>query len=80
MNWKSSTDICMLQCITESQGEVPLKPGELSSVPCVDSDRWDVGDGVGGRPKRVGIYVHIELIHFVVELKLIQHCKAIIIQ
>ena len=27
-----------------------------------------------------GIYVYIQLIHFVVQQKLIQHCKAIILQ
>ena len=30
--------------------------------------------------KREGIYVNIELIHFVVQQKLIQHCKPIILQ
>ena len=36
--------------------------------------------GVGGRLQREGIYVYIELIHFVVQQKLTQHCKAIILQ
>ena len=36
--------------------------------------------GVGGRLKREWIYVNIQLIHFVVELKLTQHCKAVILQ
>ena len=35
---------------------------------------------VGERLKREGIYVNIQLIHFVVELKLTQHCKAVILQ
>ena len=30
----------------------------------------------GGRPKRKGIYVHVELIHCIVWQKLVQHCKA----
>ena len=30
----------------------------------------------GGRPKRKGIYVHVELIHYVVWQKLVQHCKV----
>ena len=42
---------------------------------CVDLDEWD-GGGVGGRFKREGIYVYIELIHFSVQKKLTQHCKA----
>ena len=28
----------------------------------------------------MGIYVYIQLIHFVIEQKLIQHCKAAILQ
>ena len=35
---------------------------------------------VGGRFKKEGIYVYIELLHIVVQQKLIQHCKAIIFQ
>ena len=34
---------------------------------------------VGGRPKREVIQVYIQLIQFVVQQKLTQHCKAIII-
>ena len=33
-----------------------------------------------GRSKREGIYAYIELVHFVVQQKLIEHCKAIILQ
>ena len=35
---------------------------------------------MGGRFKKEGIYVYIELLHIVVQQKLIQHCKAIIFQ
>jgi len=35
---------------------------------------------VGGRLKREGIYVYLELIHIVVQQKLTQHCKVIILQ
>ena len=45
---------------------------ELSSVLCDDLDGWD-GGGVGGRSKR-------ELIRFLVQQKLTQHCKEIILQ
>ena len=44
-----------------------------------DLEWWMVG-GVGGRLQREGIYVYIELIHFVVQQKLTQHCKAITLQ
>ena len=38
-----------------------------------------MGGGVGGRSEREGIYVYIQLIHFVVQQKLTQHCKATIL-
>ena len=42
------------------------------------------GDREGGRETQEGgdmvIYVYIQLIHFVVQQKLTQHCKAIIFQ
>ena len=36
--------------------------------------------GKGGMPKREGIYVYIRLIHFAVQQKITQHCKATIFQ
>ena len=48
-------------------------------VLCGDLEGRD-GVGVGGRLKRRGIYVYIQQIHFVVQQKLTQHCKAIIVQ
>ena len=48
---------------------------------CDDLEGWHGrGEGMAGRLKRKGIYVYIQLIHFVVKQKLIQHCKAIIFQ
>ena len=38
-----------------------------------------MGVGVGGRPRREGIYVYIPLSHFTVQRKLTQSCKAIIL-
>ena len=43
----------------------------------VDLDGWDGGAGVGGRHKE-GIYVYLQLIHLVVQQKLIQYCKPTI--
>ena len=37
---------------------------ELSSVFCGDLEGWD--EGMGGRSKRKGVYVYIQLIHSVV--------------
>ena len=47
-------------------------------VLCDDLEGWD-GGGVEGRLKRKGIYVYLQLIHFVRQ-KLTQHCKVIIPQ
>ena len=45
---------------------------------CDDPERWD---GVGGREAQEGVmYVHIRLIHVVVQQKPTQHCKATILQ
>ena len=46
---------------------------------CDDLEGWG-GGGMGGRVEREGIYVYILLIHVIVQQKLIQHCKAIILQ
>ena len=45
---------------------------------CDDLGGWD--EGRGGRSTREGIYVFIQLIHFVVQQKLTQHYKAILLQ
>jgi len=47
-------------------------------VLCDDLEGWD--GVVGGRLKKEGICVYIELIHIVLQQKLAQHCKAIILQ
>ena len=52
-----------------------------STVLC---DHLEGCDREGGREMQeggdMGIYVYIELIHFVVQQKLTPHCKAIILQ
>ena len=42
---------------------------------CDDLEGWD--GGLRRRFERKEIYVHIQLIHSVVQQKLIQHCKVI---
>ena len=44
----------------------------------LSAPRWP--SRVGGSAEREGIHVYIEMIHFVVQQKLTQHCKAIILQ
>jgi hypothetical protein len=48
-------------------------------VLCGDLEEWD-GEWEGGRLQRKRIYVHTQLIDSVVQQKLTQHCKAIILQ
>ena len=43
-----------------------------------DVDTWD-GVGVEGRFKKERIYVGIWLIHFIVQQKVTQHCKEIMV-
>ena len=52
---------------------------ELYLVLCENLEEW-TGVGVGRRFKREEIYVYLWLIHIVVQQKLTQHCKAIILQ
>ena len=56
-------------------GEAAVEHRELSSVLCGDPGVWD--GRVGGRSKREGIGVYIELIHTVIQQK---RWKAIILQ
>ena len=48
------------------------------SVPCDDLEGWDGGGGREGQEG--GDACNTETIHFVVQQKLTQHCKAIILQ
>ena len=47
-------------------------------------ERLEQWEREGGREMQEGgdmeIYIHIQLIHFVVQQKLTQHCKAVILQ
>ena len=45
---------------------------------CDNLNGWD-GGGDGRKSKRDGIYVYIQLIHFIVQEKLMQHCKATVL-
>ena len=49
---------------------------ELRWMLCDDLDGWNGGQG---RSKKEGVYVYIELTHFIVQQKLTQHCKATIV-
>ena len=48
---------------------------------CDNLEGWDREDGREAQEEGdMGIYVYLQLIHFVVQQKLTQHCKAIILQ
>ena len=53
-----------------------IKQAHHSLVLCDDLKGWDWGEG-GSRGREV--YVHIQLIHVVVQEKLTHHCKAIML-
>ena len=46
---------------------------------CYDLEGRDGEEG-SRRFRREGVYVHVWLIHVVIQQKLMQHCKAIILQ
>lgn len=69
---------------THSGEELPMLPSvqkhrKLSVVLCKDLDGWDERE-VGGRSKREHINAHTQLIHFTVQQRPTQHCKAITLQ
>ena len=39
-----------------------------------------MGSQSGTRLMRLGMHIHVELIHFAVQQKLTQHCKATLLQ
>ena len=48
---------------------------------CDHLEGWDrEGGSEAQEGEDMGIYAYIQLIHFVVQQKLTQHCKAIILQ
>ena len=79
-NWEIKIDIYTLPCVKQvASGNLLYSTG--SSAQCsVMTQMGGMGGGVRGTSKREGIYVYIQLIHFVVQQKLIQHCKEIILQ
>ena len=46
---------------------------------CGNPGGWDEGS-VGGISEKERIYVYIYMIHLVVQQKVTQHCKAVILQ
>ena len=75
-NWEIRTDRYTPSCVNrELVGDCCRAQGaQLSAI-----DDLEGRDG-GGRLKRGGIYMHIELIHYLVRQKLAQHYEATILQ
>ena len=76
MNWEIGIDVCVLPCIRRIASGKLLSSAGSSAWCSVVTKKGGMGSGVGGRSKREEIYVYIWLIHFVVQQKLTQHCKA----
>ena len=66
-------------CKIDGYWEAAVQHRELSSVFCDDLDGWK-GWVLGGRLKREGIHVYLQLIRVAVHQKPTQHSKAIILQ
>ena len=71
--WKHILTLCKM----DSHWEFAVWLRELKPGPCDNPEGWDGG---GGRFKRKGTYVYLQLIHADVWRKPIQYCKAIILQ
>ena len=80
MNWEIGFNINTLPCVKQiASGNLLYSTG--NSAQCsVTTQIRGMGPGVGGRSKREGIYVYIQLIHLIVQRKLTQHCEAILLQ
>ena len=68
------THIYTLPCVKQLASGKLLYSTE-SSVQCSVINQKHGMVGVGGRCKREGLYVCLQLIHFIVQQKLTQHCK-----
>ena len=55
-----------------------LRPSTVSSMLWGDLQGWD--EGVGGGSRREGLYVHVQLIHVVLQQKLTRHGNTVILQ
>ena len=77
-NWEIRIDIYTLTFIKYiASGKLLYGTG---SSGCCSVMTQRGGIRVRGRLKREGIYICLQLIHFIVQQKLTQHCKAIILQ
>ena len=79
MTWESAIDMYTTMCKIESQQEPAAYLRELTLMLCDDLEGWDGGAIVGGRSQRKGMSVYAQLIHFISQQKLTQHCKATIL-
>ena len=66
------------KCKTDNQWEAAAQHREISLVLCDHLEWWDME---GGRETQeggdMGIYVYVQLIHFVIQQKLTQQCKQL---
>ena len=77
-NGETGIDIITLPCVAQVAIGHLLHSTESSSRCSVTTYRSGMG-AVGERLTWEGIYVYIQLIHFVVQQELTQHCKAVML-
>ena len=66
------------QCMTKSS-TIKKKKKKAQEARLCDLDGWNGGGrgvGMAGRPKREGVYVNLQLIHFTVPRELTKHCET----
>ena len=81
LHWEAGSSPLVLCVKQVAHGKLLYNPGRSahhSSKTRLEGRDW--GRGVGGRPKREGTYVYLQLIHPVLWQKPTQHCKAILLQ
>ena len=67
--------------LDQAKWEAVIQHRKLSSVLCDDLEGWDRGGVRGMLKERIYIYIytHTQLIHFVIQQKLTQNYKTIIL-
>ena len=77
MNWKNNIETDTLPYVKITSISLLYDAGTSNPVLC---DNLEGSDGVGGKFKKEGTYIHLWLIHVDVWQKPTQYCKVIILQ
>ena len=77
MNWKNNIETDTFPYVKITSFSLLYDAGTSNPVLC---DNLEGQDGVGGKFKKEGTYIHLWLIHVDVWQKPTQYCKVIILQ